>query len=67
MLAASRTANVSGRINSLISSIQTMKGIRAVGVLCGIRCANRLEVFVSQPNRMTLSQAGSAIVRVKDM
>lgn len=40
ILAASRTANVPGRIILLIVSIKTIKGIKGPGVPCGTRWAN---------------------------
>ena len=39
ILAASRTARATGRTNSLIVSIITINGIRALGVPSGTRCA----------------------------
>lgn len=39
-LAVSRTQSVIGRIRFLVSSINTMKDIRAFGVPCGTRCAS---------------------------
>ena len=38
ILAVSRTHRVMGRITLLVSSINTMKFIRAKGVPCGRRC-----------------------------
>jgi hypothetical protein len=40
MFAVSRTANVPGRMMFLIVSIQTINGIRGVGVPCGTKCSN---------------------------
>ena len=40
ILAARRTASVPGRIKFLTDSINTMKDIRAIGVLSGTRWAN---------------------------
>jgi hypothetical protein len=40
MLAVSRTASVPGRIIFLTVSMQTINGIRAVGVPWGTRCSN---------------------------
>lgn len=39
ILAESRIASVNGRINKLIDSIITIKGIRIIGVPCGVRWA----------------------------
>jgi len=40
--AASRNPRAIGWANNLIVSIQTIRGISALGVPCGTRCLNRL-------------------------
>ena len=48
MLAARRTDSVTGRMILLVSSIRTIKGIRAAGVPAGTRCAkNSVKLLVS--------------------
>lgn len=49
ILAASRTANVPGRIIFLIVSIQTIKGIKTEGVPWGTKWANMCCVWFTQP------------------
>jgi len=41
ILAVSRMANVKGRINNLIDSINTIKGIRIDGVPWGVKWASK--------------------------
>jgi hypothetical protein len=56
MLAVSRTHRVRGRIVLLISSINTMKFISAVGVPCGSRCASMCFVFLVHPKSIREAQ-----------
>jgi hypothetical protein len=41
IFAVKRTAKVMGRINKLIDSIITIKGIKIVGVPCGVKCEKK--------------------------
>lgn len=65
MFAVRRIARVPGRIMFLTVSIITIKGIKIVGVPCGIRWANKLDVLFSHPNNIIANQAGRAMVKVK--
>lgn len=49
ILAESRIAKVPGRIIFLIVSMQTIKGIKIVGVPCGTKCVNMCWVWKSHP------------------
>jgi len=49
MLAVNRTAKVTGRIIFLIVSIQTIKGIKILGVPCGTKCVNICWAWLIQP------------------
>jgi len=40
ILAVNRIVNVIGRITLLIDSINTINGIKILGVLCGTKCVN---------------------------
>jgi len=64
ILAVRRIASVAGRIILLVVSINTIKGIRAGGVPCGIKCANIWLGVLSQPNIIIPSQIGSDIASV---
>ena len=64
MLAARRTDSVTGRMILLVSSIRTIKGIRAAGVPAGTRCAkNSVKLLVSL-NMIKASHIGRARERV---
>ena len=58
MLAASRTANVPGRIIFLTVSIKTINGIRTPGVPWGTKCANICCVWLTQPKIMKVIHNG---------
>lgn len=64
MLAANRIAKVRGRIRELVSSIPTIKGMRAPGVPRGNRWASIRPGVFNQPQSMWPSQRGSARVKV---
>ena len=64
MLAIKRTARVPGRIKFLIVSINTIKGIKGPGVLCGTKCANMCLAWLIHPNIINDSQRGSLMVSV---
>lgn len=64
ILAESRIARVPGRIMFLIVSIKTIKGIRIVGVPCGIKWINMCFVLLIQPNNINLNHKGKAKDRV---
>jgi len=59
ILAASRTARVRGRITSLIVSINTINGIKAVGHPNGTRWANML-LYFNHPITISLNHIGKA-------
>jgi len=65
ILAVSRTAKVPGRITFLIVSIQTIKGIRTLGVPCGTKWANMCWVWFNQPYNIKLIHKGKAKVKVR--
>ena len=60
MLAANRTERVTGRMRFLTSSIITMKGIKAAGVLIGTRWVKKFIVLLVVENKMKPSQKGRA-------
>ena len=60
MLAANRTDKVKGRMTLLVSSIKTMKGIRAGGVPMGTRWASMFCGVFSLPINMCPTQRGKA-------
>lgn len=64
ILAASRTANVPGRIIFLMVSIQTMKGIKTAGVPCGTKWANICWVWLIHPYNIKHNHKGRARVNV---
>ena len=65
MFAINRTANVKGRMTFLIVSIRTIKGIKAVGVLWGTKCANIWFVVFNHPNIIKANQKGALIANVR--
>lgn len=67
MFAINRTARVKGRIILLIVSINTINGIKVVGVLWGVKCANIYVVWLIHPNNIKDAQNGSAKDIVIDM
>lgn len=64
MFAIKRTDRVIGRITLLIDSINTIKGIKAEGVLWGTKWANIWVVWFNHPNNINLSHKGKASVNV---
>jgi hypothetical protein len=64
MLAERRIAKVPGRIIFLIVSISTIKGIKIVGVPCGIKWINMCFVLLIHPKSINLSHKGKAKERV---
>ena len=52
ILADNRTAKVPGRIIFLIDSINTIKGIKILGVPCGTKWVNIWFKFLIQPNNI---------------
>jgi len=64
ILAVRRMANVAGRIKFLVVSIKTINGIRAGGVLWGIRWASMCLGVFSHPNSIKPSHTGRDIARV---
>jgi len=54
-LAVNRTHSVIGRIVTLVSSMITMKAIRAVGVPCGTRWVSMWFVFFVHPKRIIVN------------
>lgn len=65
ILADRRTAKVKGRIILLIDSIQTIKGIKTLGVPKGTRWANICLVLLIHPYNIKVNQSGKEIVSVK--
>lgn len=65
MLAANRTDNVIGRIKFLISSMITIKGIRAVGVPRGIKWERAVDGVLNQNQKTCPSHKGRAMLKVK--
>jgi hypothetical protein len=66
MLAVSRTHRVIGRMILLVSSISTIKFIRARGVPWGRRCESMCLVFLVHPYLVTVSHKIMDVGRVKD-
>lgn len=64
ILAASRTANVPGRITFLIVSINTINGIKAAGVPWGTKWANICWVWLIHPKSINAIQSGKARLNV---
>lgn len=58
ILAVKRIVKVPGRIIFLIVSIKTIKGIKMLGVPCGIMWENIKLVLFNQPNTINLIQRG---------
>lgn len=65
IFAANRTAKVPGRIKFLIVSIQTIKGIKMLGVPCGTKWANIWLVWLIHPYSINLIHKGNAKDKVK--
>jgi hypothetical protein len=55
-------ASVMGRITLLVLSINTIKGIKTPGVLCGTKWANMSLLNLIHPKSINPSQIGKAIV-----
>ena len=66
MLAVSRTHRVIGRMILLVSSISTIKFIKARGVPCGRRCESMCLVFLVHPYIVTVIHKIMDVGRVKD-
>lgn len=64
MFAASRTANVPGRMTFLIVSINTINDISAGGVPWGTRWVNIWLVWLIHPNSINLNHIGKATANV---
>ena len=67
MFAVSRIIRVKGRINILIVSIITIKGIKIVGVLIGTRCEKNCPVFIKIVFSVRAVQIGKDISSVVDI
>ncbi len=65
MFAANRTERVRGRISLLINSINTIKGIKGIGVPSGTRWANIEEGVFNMPKIICPTQRGKASAKVK--
>ena len=67
MLAASRIARVKGRVIDLTTSISTIKGIRALGVPLGTKCAINASLFTKKGRVTTPNHKASPRGRVNLM
>lgn len=65
ILAINRTAKVRGRITFLMDSINTIKGIRRLGVLWGTKWANMCLVLLIHPKNINLIHSGKLKVKVR--